>query len=471
MTIFYGRAYVDYNSQFESDNINWIKERFGGIGGDIIEFPILEHSPTEKYGRGLYLKEEKNFFPLIDRCDIFIMTAVNSSKNKDGSKRNDKGKLSGGVRIEALYALSIGKKVYQLVVEGNGDGSKRLIEISGISDSEELIKEAHSLNKIITSVDLLDLSELMMIEKRLPQNIHPKICGLYERNPITLELMNGLLNSCRSDIECIRPIAIQVRYPVSEAPIRYLPYGTRRHYTLNFLDVSDLGRYKGEMHLYKTFLDSKVLDIDRIERETQIEIEKLVAAGRKEEDFKPWMVFNKYVLGFGLVFDIDAPKSLETVVGKANMFNETWYNEFMTVKKETEKFIERVLKLRYICATTGNGFNIFCEPYWFDERDDNLYDFIGTIDGIIGDINIDVEDKGIKGVRVDEKAMDWSMYKKMIFTYHAKWNRITLPIRRGDVDREWLMEVSDIDNFLTNEKANLEEVMLKSNWMYDRWWI
>lgn len=465
MTIFYGRAYVDYNSQFESGNINWIKERFGG---DIIEFPILEHSPTEKYGRGLYLKEEKNFFPLIDKCDIFIMTAVNTEKNKDGSKRNDKGKLSGGVRIEALYALSVGKKVYQLIEDI--DGSKRLIEISGISDSEELIKEAYLLNKIITPADLLDLSELMMTEKRLPQNIHPKIYGLYERNPIMLELMNGLLGSCRSDIECIRPIAIQCRYPVVEAPIRYLPYGTRRHYTLNFLGMSDLNRYKGEMHLYKTFLDSKVLDIDRIERETQIEIEKLIAADRKSGDFKPWMVFNKYVLGFGLIFDIDAPKSLESVVGKVNMFDETWYNEFMFVKRETEKVINKILKFKYLCSTTGNGFNIFCEPYWFDERDDNLYDFRDTIDNIIGDINIAVEDE-VKGVRVDEKIMDWSMYKKMILTYNAKWNRITLPVGKGDIDREWLLSISDIDHFLLDEKNNIEKMLLKSNWLNDKWWI
>lgn len=468
MTIFYGRAYVDYNSQFESDNINWIKERFGGIGGDIIEFPILEHSPTEKYGRGLYLKEEKNFFPLIDRCDIFIMTAVNSSKNKDGSKRNDKGKLSGGVRIEALYALSIGKKVYQLI-EDNVIG-KKLIEISGISDSEELIKEAYLLNKIIIPSDLLDLSKLMTTEKRLPQNIHPKICGLYERNPIMLELMRGIFNGNRTDIQYIRPIAIQCRYPVVEAPVRYLPYGTRTVFELENLSIDDLKRYKGEMHLYKAFFDTEVLNNDLIEIETQIEIEKLVKKGRKEEEFKPWMVFDKHVLGFGLIFDIDAPKSLESVVGKVNMFDETWYNEFMIVKRETEKVINKTLKLKYLCSTTGNGFNIFCEPYWFDERDDNLYDFRDTIDNIIGDINIAVEDE-VKGVRVDEKIMDWSMYKKMIFTYHAKWNRITLPIRRGDVDREWLFPISDIDNFLLNEKVNLEEVILKSNWLHDRWWI
>ena len=464
MKIFYGRAYVDYNSKFESDNINWIKEKFDG---DIIAFPILEHSSAEKYGRGLYLKEEKYFFPLIDKCDIFIMSPVNSSKNKDGSKRSDKGKLSGGVRIEALYALSVGKKVYQLVEDNNS--GKKLIEINGISDSEELIKEAYLLNKIIMSADLLNLS-LMMTEKRLPQNIHPKMCGLYERNPITLELMKGLLSSCRNDIDCIRPIAIQVRYPNVDAPIRYLPYGTRRHYTLNFLGMGDLKRYKGEMHLYKTFLDSKVLDIDRIERETQTEIEKLVAAGRKTEDFKPWMVFNKYVLGFGLVFDIDAPKALESIVGKANMFDEAWYNEFMVVKKETEKIIERILKLRYVCATTGNGFNIFCEPYWFDETDDTLYNFIDTIDDIVGDININVEKMGVKGVRVDEKAMDWSMYKKMIWTYHSKWNRITLPVRKGDVDREWLMSISDMDDFLADEKANLDEVLLESGWQRDKWW-
>lgn len=471
MKIFYARAYVDYNGQFESDNIKWIKnikwvkERVEKFDGDIIEFPILEHSLAEKYGRGLYLKEEKYFFALIEKCDIFIMSPVNSSKNKDGSKRSDKGQLSGGVRIEALYALSVGKKVYQLV-EDNNIG-KKLIEINGISDSEELIKAAYLLNKIIIPTDLLNLS-LMMTEKRLPQNIHPKICGLYERNPIVLELMRGLLSSCRDDIDCIRPIAIQCRYPVVEAPVRYLPYGTRTHFTLGDLSVDDLKRYKGEMHLYKAFLSREVLDNELIERETLVEIEKLIAAGRKGEDFKPWMVFNKYILGFGLIFDIDAPKSLSGADGKVNMFDELIYEEFMVVKTETEKAICKILKLKYLCATTGNGFNIYCEPYWFDERDDNLYDFRDTIDDIIGDINISVESE-VKGVRVDEKIMDWSMYKKMIFTNNAKWNTITLPVGHGEIDRKWLMGISDIDNFLKSEKANIEEVISESDWC-DKWW-
>lgn len=475
MTIFYARAYVDYDGQFEIDNILFIRDIFGE---DVIEFPKLEHSSPEKYGIGLYLKEKKNFFPLIDKCGLFIMTGVNSSINKDGSKRSDKGKLSGGVRIEALYALAAGKKVYQLIEDSGG---KKFIEINDISDSEELILSAYILNKIIkdnivkegewsTLDNSIDFHKLFLAEKRLPQNIHPKICGLYERNSDVLELMNGLLSSGRTDIECIRPIAIQVRYPKVDAPIRYLPYGTRRHYTLEDLDIGDLKRYKGEMHIYKTFLDNKVLDIDLIEREVLRETEKLIAVGRKAEDFKPWMVFNKYVLGFGLVFDIDAPKALESIVGKVNMFDETWYNEFMIVKKETESFIERVLKLKYICATTGNGFNIFCEPYFFDERDDTLYNFIDTIDDIVGDININVERAGVKGVRVDEKAMDWSMYKKMIFTYHAKWNRITLPVRKGDVDRNWLMGVSDMDNFLKSERENLKEVIPESNLLEDAWW-
>lgn len=459
MKIFYARAYIDYNTQFEYDNIKLIK---GSFGEDIIKIPILEHTPYEKYGKGLYEKEKKHFFPLIDECDIFIMSSINNELNKDRSKRSDKGKLTEGVKFEALYALSIGKEVYKI-------DENKITQIKSIRKSEELIKSIYLLNKKYNIFLDNNMKKLMNNEERLPANIHPKIIGLYERNPIIIDLMKDFLTGNRKDIKYVKPIAIQIRYPTVEAPIRYLPFGTKTHFTLSDLSIVNLKRYKGEMHLYKAFFDTKILEHDRIEKEIQEEISKLIKKGRKPEDFKPWMIFNKYILGFGVIFDIDAPKSLESIVGKANMFDDKWYNEFITVKKETEKEIDKILKLKYVCSTTGNGFNIICEPYWFDERDDNLYDFINTINDIVGDINISVENK-VSGVRIDEKIMDWSMYKKMPFTYHAKWNRITLPVSRGEIEKDWLSKISDIDNFLKNESDSINEVIQRSKWEKYKWW-
>jgi len=458
--IFFARAYHDYGTEYENDIIKKIKEKWNNC--DIIQLPKIEEIEKEsniKYGQGLLEKERDYFFPLINECDIFVMCPINNEFNKDGSKRTDKGKLTEGVRFEALHALSIGKQLYHI-------DSYRTTQIKTINELEELIKSIYTLNKKFNRLLNDNIRELINSEKRLPTNIHPKITGLYERNKNIRDIMKGFLNGNRVDIEYIKPITIQIRYPITEAPIRYLPYGTRHHFSLEDLNIEDIKKYKGEMHFYETFLDKKILDDKRIDIETQEIIINLIKKGKKEKNFKPWMVFNKYILGVGIVFDIDAPKELEKTYGKANMFEEKWYKEFMLMKDEAEKLANQI-ELKCVSSTTGNGFNVTCEPYWFDERNDTFDEFRETISNGIENINMSHNDIG---VRIDEKITDWSMFKKMPFTYHAKWNRITLPVNKGKLDREWLMNISDIDNFMKNEKENLNEVIEKSKWNEDKWW-
>lgn len=458
--IFFARAYHDYGTIHENDTITRIKEKWNPC--EIIKLPNVETVEKEsniKYGYGLLKKEKEYFFPLIDTCDIFVICPINNENNKDGSKRADKGKLTEGVKFESLYALGTKKQVYKI-------DSDKITQINSVNESEELIKYLYTLSKKFTMLLNVNMINLIYSEKRLPTNIHPKITGLYERNKIIRDIMKGFLSNKRTDIKYIKPIAIQTRYPIVEAPIRYLPYGTRKHFSLENLNIEEIKKYKGEMHFYETFLDKKILDEERLNRETQEIIANLVKNGKKEDDFKPWMLFNKYVLGIGIVFDIDSPKELEKTYGKANMFEEKWYNEFMIMKDEAEKLSSQI-GLKSVSSTTGNGFNITCEPYWFDERNDNFDDFRITISNGIENINVSHDDIG---VRIDEKITDWSMFKKMPFTYHAKWNRITLPVNKGNLDREWLMNISDIDNFIKNENENLNEVIERSKWNEYKWW-
>ena len=458
--IFFARAYHDYGTVHENDTINRIKEKWNPC--EIIQLPNVESIEKElniKYGNGLLKKESEYFFPLIDNCDIFVMCPIDSENNKDGSKRNDKGKLTEGVKFEALYSLGTKKEVYKI-------DSDNIIQINSVNESEELIKYLYSLSKKFSLSLNTNIKNLIPSEKRLPMNIHQKIVGLYERNKKVRDIMKGFLSCNRTDIEYIKPIAIQIRYPIVEAPIRYLPYETRHHFTLENLNIENIKKYKGEMHFYETFLDKKVLDDKKIDNEIQEAITNLIKNGKKETNFKPWMVFNKYVLGVGIVFDIDSPKELEKTHGKANMFEEKWYEEFMTMKNEAEKLANQI-ELKCVSSTTGNGFNITCEPYWFDERNDNFDNFRETMRNGIENINVSHENIG---VRIDEKITDWCMYKKMPFTYHAKWNRITLPVDKGKLDREWLLDISDIDNFIKNEPENLNEIIKKCKWDKYKWW-
>ena len=74
-----------------------------------------------------------------------------------------------------------------------------------------------------------------------------------------------------------------------------------------------------------------------------------------------------------------------------------------------------------------------------------------------------------EGVRIDPYPIMWSVYKKMPFTYNAKWNRVTLPVAKGRIDKEWLNTMSDLDYFISNP-IHVDEVINKSNWYKDGWW-
>jgi len=445
--IFAARAYQDYGSDYEIEKLKLIKEKFNE---EIIPLPIIDESSNLiKFGKGLLDKEVTNFFPLIDKCDIFISIPIWNNTNKDGSKRSDRGNLTEGVKFETLYALSRNKKVYKI------DGDK--ITQINISDSEELILELMILNKR----NQLDekMKELIKQEKRL--NIHSKIIDLYERNDNVINLMKSFL-SCKKE-DAIKPIAIQPRYPLLKElnlPIRYYPYGTKTLYRITDLNMKDLKTTVGQMHFYECFFDDKVRDNKLIKQEFTDKMIKWINDGNKKEDFKPWMVFNDHVIGISIVFDIDCG---------SNLFEKDTFNKAMILKNGTEEELDSH-GLKHKSSTTGNGINVISEPYFFKENDDNLKNCSNEIVKTYEKIN-NLYHKYIDGVKIDPKRPDWQIYKKMPFTYHAKWNRITLPISDGsNIDREWLMKISDIDYFMNNEKTNIKDVIEKSGWNNNNWW-
>ena len=476
--IYLARAYTDYGTVYETECIETVQRKYPN--SEIISLPNiekLEHDKQNiKYGIGLFNKEKEHFFKLIDNCDTLIITSIDNEFNKDGSRRKDKGKLSEGVKIEALYALSIGKKIYTLDI--HKDDKDKFIEIRNISDSEELITEIVKLNNDKHNLlkEYPKIKNLIKTEKRL--NIHQKMMDFYSKNPSVRSLMKNFMSSNRNDIEYVRPIVIQEKYPILQNPIDYLPWGTKANYELNDLTTNkekvttekyNINDLVGEIHFRECIFDKGVKDAKLIDKEINEVVSKLLIQNKKVKNFKPWMIFNKHVIGASIVFDIDSPHELEEKVGKVNMFdeNQNWYKEFMIMKCAAEEWFDSQ-NLRCVSFTTGNGFNIVSEPYWFDKNNDNLYDFKDDIDYAIDKIN-KLHINECKGVTIDTYPITWHVYKKMPFTYHTKWNRITFPVTKGRIDKEWLKKLSDLDYFLSNPK-HIDEVIKKCGWDKDKWW-
>ena len=480
--IFAARAYIDYDSPYETDYLSLIKETYPGA--KIIELPKLDElheSKSAMFGVALLMKEKKHFFILIDSCDIFVYAPIDSEFTKDGSKRpkgSQKGDLSEGVKDEVLHALSIGKPTYKLI----GDRLKR---IKSISDDEELIIHLVLLNKKYKILDQFPkMKQLIKTDKRL--NVHPRYVDFLFRNKKVQEIMKGFLSPGKDHEDSVRPITFQYRYPVHAnliAPVRYVPLNYQRKtletgsnnilLTFDSMNKNTLLRQdrEGEPHFYECFFDKTVLDAKKVDMGLKQAIEKFLAEGGKGK-FEPNLFYDEHITGIGLDFDIDMPKG-------ASIFLKKWWPEAMALKDGVVAYAHEDLDLKCIVSITGKGLNVSCEPYWFDERDDNFYDFKDRIEDDIDYLNQtygsvlkcrtgrSTEGNGIK---IDNSAITWAIYKKLLFSYSAKQYRITIPISKEEDDREWVDQISDVDNFLSNETKNVDEVVSRSNIDKDKWW-
>lgn len=482
INIFFARAYTDYGTKYETECIEMVRKEYPNA--EIIPLPNIEELHGEqniKYGTGLFNKEMLSFFPLIDSCDIFICVPIDNEFNKDGSRRSDKGKLSEGVKDEVLYALSVGKKVIKFV-ENNVD---KFVEIKGIYDSEELIKHIVVLNRHYRVLNNFPkMQDLIKTEKRL--NVHPRIVDFLFRNKNVRDIIKGFLSPDENHRDCVRPITLQHRYPsIKELsyPVRYVPYNHIRK-TLTQGSNNTLLTYKnltkdmlirpdreGELHFYECFFET-VTDGKLLDMEIEQKIKEIVTEGSKESSYEPNMVFDNHITGIGVVYDIDAPPD-------ANIFNKKWWPEFMALKDGVVSYVHDDLDLKCICSTTGNGLNVLCEPYWFDDRDDNFYDFKDMIEDDIEELNTlygsvlrGRTGRGPegKGVKIDGSAISWSIYKKLFFGYSAKRYKMTIPISKEEDDMEWVEQISDVDYFLSNEQQNIDEVVRRSKIEKDKWW-
>jgi len=472
--IFPARAYIDYGTEYEERYLKLLRETYPGA--EIMKLPNLEELHKDKsarFGVGLFEKEEEHFFPLIDDCDIFTAAVIDNELDNNKYRRHDKGELSEGAKDEMLYALSIGKKVYKVT-------NNEFEEIHSISDSEELIKQIVVLDKQYKVLKQLPkMKNLIKTEKRL--NAHPRVVDFIFRNKKVMDIMRGFLSSDDDHKDSVRPIAIQYRYPFIEKlkyAVRYVPNNMLRKsviggsqstlMTINDMTKDMLMRREGELHFYECFFNKTVINGKLLDSEIKRKMEEIIVEGGDSADFKPWMVLDNRITGIGIVFDIDMPSG-------ANIFDKKWWSEAMALKDGVVEYIHDILDLKCICSTTGNGLNISCEPYWFDDRDDNFFDFRDMIEDNVKDLNelyrsVLRRRLGGKGVAIDKSAITWSIYKKMFFSYKAKQHKITIPISKKEDDREWVERISDIDNFLEYEKINVDEIIKRSNIEKDKWW-
>lgn len=172
----------------------------------------------------------------------------------------------------------------------------------------------------------------------------------------------------------------------------------------------------------------------------------------------------KQIIGISPVMDIDAPSIFENegtknevVLGRKSMF------EFVDDFNETIELIGGELKeveLDYDMSSSGNGIYIIGKPF-YSENMEEIYQYADKFVELINDVNKMKDNK----LEIHDNAKAWSYYYKCPFSFHVGRGRISIPLRKGKIDWEWVNKVTDIRNLnMNNVESVVHDIIKRSEW-------
>ncbi len=474
MKIFFARFQTDFGSEYEKTWIDIINETWPGC--EIIKFPHREEidnwisnnrikNPIWEWS--IWKEEERFFFPLIDSCDILVAAPI-----WGGGNRKNTGKFSLLVDLEIKYALNKGKRVIGLINNEMRDIKKEDLEVRGISGNFEIIRnilkgkgiyimrdeKREYTNETKTYIN----NEWLLREEKKMLDIHNKMVNFYTRNPRVMKFLEGFYTAKKG----YRVLTLQQRYPPGKdgkikKPIRYLPYGTRRMIHFNEMDIKSLRKNIGQMHFLECIFDEKIKDIKFINEEIKKHTHWKLTRRKGGDDWKQEIdlkkVFEPRIIGISPVFDIDSP---------GNFFD--YFDENMHLKCLVEN---ELLDRGYECNSifTGNGIGVLMQTIYFKDglSEKNKWIEFQIIKKDLDKIMLKCNNKYKVKFKplIDDTEKSWSIYEKTPFTYSNKWNRATLPVNIGSINRKWLEKVCGFDHFIKlNEYEIKEQIMNIAAW-------
>lgn len=319
-----------------------------------------------------------------------------------------------------------------------------------------MLKQEEIMEDIIKKYD--EDRELYRMDNKKDIDTHRKIVALYKSSPKIREHIKKFLKTKRG----VRPIVIQKRYPKIENPLVWYPRNSNMMLNISSLNMDVLTTNYGQLHFFECIFDNAILDENLINKEIldEIEINKELYDNRGITPIRS-IVYNKYIIGISPIFDIDSPK--DSVTGKKVYCIEIW-DRLMFVKQMIEKWLDS-LGIKYDIIFSGNGIYIKVQNLYFKNYEEYMV-LLEWFDYITNYINHYMDQYyKYKGVypKIDNKRKTWWNYYKTILTYHTKWNMMTGYLPKGYVDKEYVMRVFNIDNFIVNHDIYGKEMFEKAS--------
>lgn len=160
--------------------------------------------------------------------------------------------------------------------------------------------------------------------------------------------------------------------------------------------------------------------------------------------------------GINAVIDLDTPDDPTVNIAKRLTFFDH-IEEFNNVINKIDKKLEDEGQ-EYNLMFSGNGIYFILNGYYEDNFLVYRDNFVNTIDYL--------KENGLENklrVHIDNKSAAWSVYTKIPFTFHDKRNRISIPLPKGEIDKNWLDEASNPDNIMKDYNI-INEIIKKAKW-------
>lgn len=168
---------------------------------------------------------------------------------------------------------------------------------------------------------------------------------------------------------------------------------------------------------------------------------------------------NDKITGATFVFEIDMPRDEDNK--KYDFFDH--FSKIMVVKRRVEIELKQ-RKIEYNCVFSGNGIYIIIESLYLKDVNKDVYWLRGLRRSYVKMLNrVTYVTKPIPVV--DDRELGWANYFKIPFTFHESRDRMTIPISKGYIDKEWLDKATNLSNDYCMTKENITDIIQKSKWV------
>ncbi len=162
------------------------------------------------------------------------------------------------------------------------------------------------------------------------------------------------------------------------------------------------------------------------------------------------------VIGINPVLELDTPyETLSEGSPRKDFFNSI--NEFNEAIKKMDKELNNI-NTDYNIMFSGNGIYFLLEGYYGNELNKYEENLINLIDQLK-----ETELGNPLKVHLDNKESPWNDYFKIPFTFHEKKSRISCPLPKGELNKEWIKEHTDIVK-IKEDYSLISELINESGW-------